>query len=140
MGNTVLYRLRNVNSDPGACVFGITTHSFIWNKENGKTDLGSLGGTCTLASDLNDKGQVVGGALATGDNESRSFLWDNGSLQDLGGTLGGSEVDALAIDRRGEAAGKANLPGDATSHAVLWRQVGDFTDLGTVGNDPCAFA
>ena len=129
-----------VNSDPGACVFGITTHSFIWNKEDGMTDLGSLGGTCTLASDLNSKGQVVGEAWATGDNEIRPFLWDNGSLQDLGGTLGGSEVDALAINQRGEAAGKANLPGDATSHAVLWRQVGDFTDLGTVGNDPCAFA
>ncbi len=128
-----------ISSDPGAC-FGTATDSFIWDAGHGMQDLGSFGGSCTLATGLNDRGQVVGASLTAGDQAVRPFLWENGSFQDLGGTLGGSGLQPNALNQKGEAAGAANLPGDTTSHAVLWRHVGDFTDLGTVGDDPCSIA
>ena len=45
-----------------AAVFGfpLTTGSFLWDSNNGMVDLGNLGGTCTIASDLNSRGQVAG--------------------------------------------------------------------------------
>ncbi|MGC1452352.1 MAG: hypothetical protein WA830_20165 [Candidatus Sulfotelmatobacter sp.] len=130
-----------VSSASGAgCGFGRVTDSFIWDKESGMRDLGSFGGSCTKVADLNNRGQVVGAAWVVGDQAIRPFLWDKGSFRDLGGTLGGTQTNALALNQRGEAAGTASLPGDNTTHAVLWRHVGEFTDLGTVGNDPCAFA
>jgi len=48
---------------PGIGGFFITTDSFIWDKKNGMRDIGGLCGTCTLASDLDNRGQVVGGSL-----------------------------------------------------------------------------
>jgi hypothetical protein len=41
------------------CPFPLTTDSFIWERDKGMMDLGSLGGTCTLIGSpipLNNKG------------------------------------------------------------------------------------
>jgi probable HAF family extracellular repeat protein len=120
--------------------FAFVTGSFIWDKENGMRDLGSLGGTCTTVSDINDRGQVVGFSNLPGDLSQHGFLWDNGSFQDLGGSLGGDFQGPFAMNERGEAVGFAFLPGDSILHAVLWRHVGDLIDLGAVDADQCSFA
>ena len=100
-------------------------------------DLGSFGGTCTLANDLNNHGQVV--SFTAGDNNQRAFLWENGSFRDLGGSPG-EFTGAAAINESGAAAGYTYLAGDTLLHAALWRHVGQLTDLGSLDNDPCAFA
>jgi probable HAF family extracellular repeat protein len=128
-----------LSSDPGAC-FGVATGAFVWDHENGMVDLGGFGGTCTLASDLNNRGQVVGQSFVEGDTYGRAFLWQNGSLRDLGGSLGGNTTGSIAINEEGESVGFAYLSGGSTLHATLWKQVGQMTDLGTVGGDPCSFA
>jgi probable HAF family extracellular repeat protein len=51
-------------------------------------DLGTLGGTFSLAGGLNNRGAVVGESTLSGDTIVRGFLWENGSMTDLG-TLGG---------------------------------------------------
>ena len=127
------------SSDPGVC-FGVTSGAFIWDRKDGMVDLGSFGGTCTGANDLNDRGQVVGAGLVSGDSYQRAFLWQNGTLRDLGGSLGGKNTGAIAISENGRAAGFAYLAGEATFHATLWKKVGQMTDLGTVSGDPCSFA
>jgi probable HAF family extracellular repeat protein len=132
-----------INSVPtNACNpgFAFVTGSFIWDKENGMRDLGSLGGTCTTASDMNDHGQVVGFSNLPGDLSEHGFLWDNGAFQDLGGSLGGNFQGPFAMNEQGQAVGFAFLPGDNIGHAVLWRHVGSMTDLGGVGSDQCSFA
>jgi probable HAF family extracellular repeat protein len=127
------------SSAPGFCD-GVTIGAFIWERKHGMVDLGNLGGTCTSPADLNDRGQVVGSSVVTGDAYPRAFLWEHGSLRDLGGSLGGHSTGGNAINERGEAVGFANLPGDATGHATLWKHVGEMIDLGTVGSDPCSTA
>jgi probable HAF family extracellular repeat protein len=115
--------------------FPLTTGAFLW--QNGKmVGLGSLGGTCTFAFDLNNRGQVIGASTLAGDLAQHPFLWDRGVLSDLG-TLGGSSGNAIAINDAGEITGFANEQGDQTVHALLWKN-GTMTDLGTVGGDPCS--
>jgi probable HAF family extracellular repeat protein len=123
--------------------FALTTGSFIWDKQNGMTDLGGLGGTCTLAADLNNRGQVVGQSNLAGDQVAHAFIWDRATgLTDLG-TLGGSYSQAFAINQSGEAVGGANLPGDLQFDAVLWRKNGgkwQTTDLGILDGGTFSFA
>lgn len=119
------------SSNPGAC-YGVTSGAFIWDRKHGMVDLGSFGGTCTVPNDINNRGQIVGIGLVAGDLYQRAFLWENGSLRDLGG-FDGNKTGAIALNDKGEAVGFAQ-------HAALWKHIGELTDLGTVGGDPCSFA
>jgi probable HAF family extracellular repeat protein len=134
------------SSAPNAnCINGYTlvTGSFIWDEKNGMEDLGGFGGTCTLATDLNDKGQVVGTSNLTGDQSWHAFVWDRATgIIDLG-TLGGSISEAWAINEKGEAVGGSNLSGHQFENAVSWRETGgrwQATNLGTVNDSNCSFA
>jgi probable HAF family extracellular repeat protein len=122
------------------CNYPLATDSFLWERKNGMVDLGSLGGTCTLAFDLNQKGQVVGLSNLEGDQAQHAFLWSDGVLRDLGGSLGGSYTGTSALNERGEAAGYAYFADDVTFHAVLWKGIGNMTDLGVLGSDQCSVA
>jgi probable HAF family extracellular repeat protein len=55
------------------------------------TDLGTLGGTFSQASGINNNGSVVGFATLNGDTALHAFLWRKGVITDLG-TLGGSDT------------------------------------------------
>src|SRR5271156_4189191 len=131
-----------VSSNPSPfCVAGfLTTDSFIWDRRDGMKDLGSLGGTCTLATALNNHGQVIGASNLTGDQKQHAFRWENGLMQDLGGSLGGDYTGAYAINEVGEVVGYAFFAGDTTFHATLWSHAGRMTDLGVVGKDTCSNA
>jgi len=130
------------SSDPNtSCpsVSPLAIGSFIWDQEKGIQDLGTLGGTCTLATGINNSGTVVG--LYLNDNQiQRGFLWERGSIRDLGGSLGGDYASAEGINDEGLTAGSAFLAGNTTFHAALWRQVGEITDLGVLSGDQCSFA
>jgi probable HAF family extracellular repeat protein len=123
--------------------FALTTGSFIWNTENGQdrmNDLGSLGGTCTLAFGLNNQGQVVGVSSLAGDLKYHAFLWQGGLLVDLG-TLGGDTSAPGFINDTGDIVGVADLAGPTPQnhHATLWRN-GKKIDLGVLEGDSCSRA
>jgi len=125
------------------CNFPLVTDSFIWDSEHRMVDLGSFGGTCTIASAINNRGQIVGESNGVGDQSSTAFIWENGSFQPLGGSLGGDFSGAGAINDEGEAAGFAYLSNDLLNgpfHAALWKHIGSLTDLGTLSDYPCSFA
>lgn len=117
--------------------YPLTTNSFLWERGKRMKSLGTLGGTCGFADDLNKQGQVVGASTVTGDLSFHAFLWD-GSIHDLGGSFGGNDIFAFAINDLGEAVGFGYTP--TAAHAVLWRHVGNRTDLGTLGGDCNSFA
>jgi len=107
--------------------------AFLW-QDGAMTDLGTLGGTgATVPTDINDRGQVVGAANPSGEDQ-HAFLWRDGVMTDLG-TLGGTWSFANGINDRGQVVGATSLVGgyrDDAQHAFLW-QDGTMTDLGTLG-------
>jgi probable HAF family extracellular repeat protein len=56
------------------------------------TDLGTLGGSASIAFGINNAGEVAGGANVVGENQ-HPFLWRAGGMSDLG-TLGGPNGNA----------------------------------------------
>ena len=132
-------------SQPGVCGgdFGSVAAlgAFIWDKWGGMRNLGSFGGSCTYANDLNNEGQVAGYSFYPGDYQNpHAFLWDHGVLQDLGGSLGAGTF-AFALNEAGQVVGGGYVDAaDVFFHAALWTKVGQITDLGTVDGDPCSVA
>ena len=72
------------------------------------TDLGTLGGTYSLANGVNNGGQVVGEA-EDGDYIVHAFLWQNGAMVDLNTLLPANSewelTTALQINNAGQIAG-----------------------------------
>ncbi len=69
------------------------------------TDLGTLGGTQTVALAINNAGQIIGKARNVSDRD-RAVLFENGTVRDLG-TLGGNASVALDINNQGDIVGSA---------------------------------
>ena len=59
-------------------------------------DLGTLGGSRSWASAINDSGEVVGSSYLAGDQNNHAFLYKDGKMIDLG-TLGGTSSVAKGI-------------------------------------------
>lgn len=98
-------------------------------------DLGHLGGIGTecFASDLNNRGQVVGAIAAPNVTTVHAFLWQSGTMIDLG-SLGGDWTIATQINDRGQIVGMSTRFFGDSEHAFLW-DAGVMTDLGTPGAD-----
>jgi probable HAF family extracellular repeat protein len=106
-------------------------------------DLGTLGGPESSATEINERGQIIGWAdkvNGRGWQFRHAFLWQNGKMRDLG-TLGGPGSRAYAINNRGQIVGEADTTsakdkdGDAFHHAFLW-QDGMLRDLRTFKGSP----
>jgi probable HAF family extracellular repeat protein len=125
------------------CISGVslTTGTFIWDKKNGMRDIGGLGGTCTYAIALNNKGQIVGGSTLIGDLEIHAFVWDAATGITELPTTAGLFADARAINDNGEAVGWGEDPSGTARDAMLWRKRGgrwQVTDLGRPHTPDCA--
>src|SRR5216684_2174768 len=97
------------------------------------TDLGTLGGTISVANAVNANGQVVGYATTAGNATTHAFSWTQvGGMVDLG-TLGGTFSVANAVNANGQGVGYATTAGDAATYAFSWTQVGGMTNLGALG-------
>ncbi len=87
-------------------------------------DLGTLGGTFSLAYAINDGGQVDGFSTLPGDTVEHSFLLKNGMMTDLG-TLGGPNSESFAnLNNVPQVAGSAET-------SILDPNGEDFCSFGT---------
>jgi probable HAF family extracellular repeat protein len=136
-------------SEDGAIDSNVGTpefHAVLWS--NGTiSDLGTLGGTSSLGTGVNDLGQVTGFAqrakldpfsIVGLGTQTRAFLWQNGKMQDLG-TLGGPDSFAQYVNNNGQIAGvsyTSYTPDPNTGlpplDPFLW-QDGKMKDLGNLG-------
>lgn len=106
------------------------TRATLW-RDGSVIDLGTLGGTSSVAQAVNDRGHVMGRITAvTGD--FRAFLWRDGRMTDLG-TLGSgssTSVSPMALNERDQVVGCSQVPTADSQHAFLW-QDGRMLDLHT---------
>ena len=104
------------------------------SRAGGMTDIGTLGGTDSVAYGVNPNGRIVGSSY-TPTGETHAFLYDGGVITDLGTLMGGSGSEAYAIDAQGRIAGVSFVSPDMDKyHAFLYAD-GTMTDLGTLGGD-----
>jgi probable HAF family extracellular repeat protein len=124
----------------GISVFNFNTDSFVWDRRDGVKDIGGLGGTCTLAQDLNNRGQIVGGSSLTGNTTVHPFVWTaTTGVTDLLDSSDSSYGFAEGENEHGDVAG--GTCDAVTCYAVLWRKSGGYwrkTNLSAVAQ--AAFA
>jgi probable HAF family extracellular repeat protein len=122
---------------PSCTDFPLTLHGFYWT--DGKmVDLQTLGGNCTFAYALNNRGQIVGQSTLVGDHTSHPYLWEKGKMRDLGG-LGGDYGFAVWLNEAGEVVGTATGPSEQALLAFLWKD-GAMSNLGTLAGNSCSAA
>jgi probable HAF family extracellular repeat protein len=113
------------------------SRAMLYTPGAGVQDLGTLGGTMSVAYALNELGQVVG--YSTTETGARhAFRWTPGvGMQDLGTVDGGTASIARGINDRGEVVGQNVLPRtdarEPQTHAFLWTPAGGMQDLGALG-------
>jgi probable HAF family extracellular repeat protein len=104
----------------------VLAHAFLYS--NGQLrDLNDfvdprLGITLSLATAINDQGQILAG---------RYLLSSTGQITDLG-TLGGDRTYGSGLNQAGQVTGYSRTSGNGRDHAFLYRN-GQMADLGTLG-------
>jgi probable HAF family extracellular repeat protein len=120
------------------------SRAFLWTEAEGMQDLGTLGGTDSTASFVNERGQIAGQSStnSTPNNVATPFcgtnvptvdpfFWENGHMTDMG-NLGGTCGTPTWMNNRGQVVGVMDLAGDQVGHAFLWDKKEGLKDLGTL--------
>ena len=82
------------------------------------TDLGTFGGTESMAYGINQSGQVVGYAFNSA-QKRRAFRYTNGRMLDIG-TLGGQTATAYAVNDSGKVVGYSGINGFEDTRAFFY--------------------
>lgn len=106
------------------------SHAFLYT-DGDVRDLGTLGGTYSLASGMSDNGMVTGYSALALDRSSNAFVYANGVMRNLGTLPGGSTSGAGSINNFGQVAGASDTS-TGERHAILADSRG-MRDLGTLG-------
>lgn len=121
-----------LGSDPG--------HAFLWSSNGGMQDLGTLGGTFSIAYGVNDAGEVGGFSLDS-QGVLTAFLWTEGTgMTALGALPGATYSYALGVNLHGTIAGSSNsATSDNKIFAVLWNKSAGGYKVQKLPSPPHAF-
>jgi len=96
-----------------------SNHAFLWDKEHGLKDLGTLpGGNFSSANWINDAGEIAGASDVS--NGGHAVLWKNGAMIDLGLLPGDCSSEAQAINSHGQIVGHSSPDCVVDGNVVLW--------------------
>ena len=147
----------NGTLDPYSYFYGIAginngtqTRAFVWDRQRGMQDLGTLGGPDAWAAFVNDHGQIAGISFTSSTPNTNNgpfcganvpsqdpFFWEPGvGMIDIG-TFGGTCGAPQDLNNRGQVVGGSYLDGNTVVHPFLWdkSQSPHLKDLGTFGGD-----
>jgi probable HAF family extracellular repeat protein len=93
--------------------------AFIWTADAGMISLGALGGANSYATDVNDRGEVIGHS-AVSSGYDHAFVAHGGALTDLGTLAGGSSF-AYGINESGAIVGYSWSDSAGNPHAFIYR-------------------
>jgi probable HAF family extracellular repeat protein len=94
------------------------SHAWVWDSENGIQDLGTFGLPESVATAVNNVGQVTGWVFS--DQITRAFLWQDGAVTDLGA------FQAKGLNDAAQVVGSVTV--GFQTHGVLYAD-GVVTDL-----------
>ena len=99
--------VNDANQRAGVSLNAETGRIEAFREEKGtRSMLGTLGGSFSIARDLNNHGEVVGGSLTEGDESFHGFIYRNNRLRDLNDFLDTETewelLQALSINNYGE--------------------------------------
>jgi probable HAF family extracellular repeat protein len=102
---------------------GVQVHSFLWTRERGMQDIGTVNGDFSgLPTQINNDGQVVGASCDSNGN-CRAFVWQKGNMRDLNALIPADSplylVFAFDINDDGQIVGQAVETSTGDLHAFL---------------------
>jgi probable HAF family extracellular repeat protein len=104
-------------------------HPFFWTRAGGLIDVGSDAGSDSVASAMNNKGEVVGSGRYHGSEQAFAWTRTGGRIA-LGSLPGVSDVPfPTAVSDSGQVVGRQ---GD---HAFSWTPTGGMVDIGSLSED-----
>lgn len=105
-------------------------HTLLLQTDGSILDLGTLGGTSTQSTDINEAGQIVGWSQ-TADGRYQAFSWENGRMTSLAEPEW-TYSSAVAVNDAGDILIKASV---GTERAVYLLKDGELIDLEELGRD-----
>jgi probable HAF family extracellular repeat protein len=122
---------------------GGVVHAMVFAPGMGTTDVGTLGGSNSVAYGINSQGQVTGSSTLPGDHIEHAFLFTPGiGISDLGTLSGSGDSFGRALNDFGIIVGDTSGPTANASTEFIWSAASGMVDLGAVldsflgGNDP----
>ncbi|MFK0246001.1 hypothetical protein ACIQUM_14970 [Amycolatopsis azurea] len=99
------------------------SHVIRWDRDDRPADLGTLGGTWSIARGINDRGAVIGDADTGALYASHAVYWDpSGRAYDLGALPGSNWSSVSDLNDHDVVVGFSQDPQTWSGRAVKWRR------------------
>ena len=119
-------------SADGSVVVGVKNgHAALWTQPGGVVDLGTLGGTQSIALGVSADGSVVVGEANNAAGHTLGFRWTQADGIIGLGTLGGSYATARGASSDGSVIVGGSADNAGNLHAFRWTQLNGMSDMGT---------